>query len=310
MNIVLSTDDNFVQHCSATIMSLLSNNKNVNIYILTEGLTVANERILQELVMNNGGVFHLIVVNNLFLKNCPMPRLDCVSHISIATYYRLLIADILPLSVKQVLYLDCDIIVRHDISVLMNTQLKEYAIGAVYQIADWNVDTILRLGYPLEYGYFNAGVLLINLEYWRTNHITKKLLEYLKNNNDKIIYHDQDVLNAVLHRSCLRLSCRWNMLTPYFKKSIFAISDIDIDGNIVCDHQDYKNIIYDEVKNPFIIHYVSRPKPWESGCDHPWRKEYYKYLSKTFFGDYRPPKSFYKEVKKLIKKWVCKDSYI
>ena len=45
MNIVLATDNNFVQHCCVTITSILCNNKDVDIFIITEGLSAENENI-------------------------------------------------------------------------------------------------------------------------------------------------------------------------------------------------------------------------------------------------------------------------
>ena len=43
-----------------------------------------------------------------------------------------------------------------------------------------------------------------------------------------------------------------------------------------------------EVENPIIIHFVSAPKPWDYGCTHPYKQEYYKYLQMTPFANYRP----------------------
>lgn len=48
MNIALATDDNFVQHCCVTITSILCNNKGVDIYIVTEGLSANNEKLLKK----------------------------------------------------------------------------------------------------------------------------------------------------------------------------------------------------------------------------------------------------------------------
>lgn len=36
-------------------------------------------------------------------------------------------------------------------------------------------------------------------------------------------------------------------------------------------------------KNPMIVHFVSRPKPWEWTCSHPYKGDYYHYLDMTPF---------------------------
>jgi len=35
---------------------------------------------------------------------------------------------------------------------------------------------------------------------------------------------------------------------------------------------------------------VSKPKPWDILCDHPYRDEYYKYLNYTPYYGYKAPK--------------------
>lgn len=303
MNIVLSTDNNFVQHCAVTMISILKNTKQANIhfFILTEGLNDKNEIILKEISNKNDSLITIIKISDEYLKGCPMPVLKSLEHISIATYYRLFISQLLPESIDKAIYLDCDIVVRHSIEELWNTSLENYALGAVYQIADWNIEAIKRLGYPTSYGYFNAGVLLINLQYWREHSIVDKFIEFLKLNQERIIYHDQDTLNAVLYKKCKRISCKWNMLTSYFKKNILTVNDVD-NGLIINDHADYKEIILKEKNNPVIVHYVSRPKPWNVGCDHPYRNEYYKYLELISQKKIRKPFSLYFFVKNVMKK--------
>ena len=290
MNIVCATDNNFVQHCAVTLVSILKNNSNdVNIFLLTEGLLKSNESILNELVKSNGGKIKIIKVDSEALKDCPMPPLSELNHISIATYYRLLISKLLPGNIEKAIYFDCDIVVRQCLDELWNYDISDFAIGAVYQIADWNIDAIKRLGYPVSFGYFNAGVLLINLEYWRDNHIPERLFKYLNLKNEAIVYHDQDALNGFLHDQCLRLPCKWNMLTGFFRKEILTINDSN-DGKVINNHSDYKNQLLTENDDPAVIHFVAKPKPWDAGCTHPYKNEYFNYIQYTPWHNFKIPK--------------------
>lgn len=288
MNIVLATDDKFVQHCAVTIISILKNNPDsVNIYILTEGLSEVNKNILNDLVLSNCGNIMFIKVEPDKLKNCPMPSMDNLKHISIATYYRLLIPELIPQEIDKVIYMDCDIVVRKNLQNLWNINIDNHALGAVYQIIGRTVDDTKRLGYSSKYGYFNAGVLLVNLKYWRQKNITNQLFDFLNENRKSIIYHDQDALNGVLFDKCFKLPIKWNMLTLFFMKETLKI--VDKDENVVInEYKDYKNQMIKEKDDPSVIHFVSREKPWHFNCDHPFRNEYYKYLNFTIFKDYRP----------------------
>lgn len=279
MNIICSTDDNFVQHCSVMLTSVLINNNEVVVWLLTEGLTEINQAIIKEEVVSKGGIFKYIKVDSEIISKLPMPKHDSLSHISPATYYRLLVSEILPYSIDKAIYLDCDIIVRGSLTELWNTEISNYAVGAVHQM--WQeVEDANRLGYPVEFGYFNAGVLLINLKYWREYAISAKLVNYLTSNYDTILMHDQDALNAVLYNKSFTLPCKWNMLHFFFFPDSRTIRGV-FNGDLVNNYSEYKNQLKYNRKNPTVIHFVSKPKPWQVGCVHPFVKEYYNYAKKT-----------------------------
>lgn len=62
-------------------------------------------------------------------------------------------------------------------------------------------DNYKRLHYPSSDSYFNSGVLLINLDYWREKKLMYKALDYIAKNGNNLVFYDQDVLNALLHNS-------------------------------------------------------------------------------------------------------------
>ena len=296
MNIVCSTDDNFVQHCCIMLTSVLKHNDNVVVYLLTEGLKDDNLKKIKEEIESKGGEFRLILVDGTIISQLPMPDINELSHISSATYYRLLITYLLPENIDKILYLDCDIIARKSLKELWEINIDNYALGAVSQIAKETVEEIARLGYPPKYGYFNAGVLLINLDYWRKHKISDRLLNYLVDNYDVIKYHDQDALNFVLHEERLVLPCKWNMMSVYFSKDIFLIKDV-YNGEVINNYIDYGYQLEIEMVDPTVIHYVSKPKPWDSYSVHPFRKEYYKYAEfSIFFNSISQPKKVKSEV--------------
>ena len=293
MNIVCATDDNFVQHCCVMLTSVLLNNKNVNVFILTEGLSELNYSILKDEVESKKGVFNCIIVDSTVISKFPMPISKDLLHISQATYYRLLMSDILPIGVEKAIYLDCDIIVRKSLIELWECDITNYAIGAIHQITR-EIEDATRLNYPIEYGYFNAGVLLINIAYWRKNNIPTKLFDYIGENYNKIKYHDQDVLNAVLYNQSFSLEYKWNMLGFLFENEALKLMP------------ESKNDLIKELKDPTLIHFTSSPKPWDKVCLHPYRNEYFKYMLFTLYykGNPKPNlylNSFYYLYTKIIK---------
>lgn len=278
MNIVCATDNNFVQHCCVMLVSLLYNNSDVEIYILTEGLTHENEQTIREEVEHYGGIVHFCLVDSSIVEKFPMPTLSGLSHISRATYYRLLIADLLPADVHKVIYLDCDIIVNHSIEELWGTDISDYALAASLQVGYGH--EAVRLGYPIEYGYFNAGVNMVNLDYFREHNISRLLLEYIHNNYSRIKFHDQDTLNAVLFDKCLHLLPQWNMTSVAYVSQLHLRGD-SRNGKTINDYHQEKENIRKYKHDPIVLHYVSHPKPWQKNCVHPLYHLYYDYARKT-----------------------------
>lgn len=292
MNIVLASDNNFVQHCCVTMTSILRHNKDVVFYLFTEGLSEENVNLLTQQVECLSGVLNICIIDSSIVSRFPMPKTQS-SHISVATYYRLFAEFVLPQSVDRLIYLDCDIVVRGDLTELYNTNLDGYAIAAVFQHNEWGVanKTFERMEIPVEYGYFNAGVLLINLCYWRNHDVSNRLLNYIRDNYSKIRAHDQDTLNAILYKEVKPLDYIWNYL-PIFLDTSYVTFPLKVD--------------YSEKKEPVVIHYVNRPKPWEYYSDHPYTSEYYYYLDFTPFKGWRPKWNWASFKKYRIKPFVRK----
>ncbi len=280
MNIVLATDDNFVQHCGTTIKSITTNNSNVNFYILTEGLSSTNKQLLKDVATDNDCSLEFCIVPSDIVKYFPMSKMAS-SHISIATYYRLFVTTLLPQIVKKVIYLDCDMIIRGSLEDLWKTDLTDKPLAAVYQHNGWadHNNSWRRLDIPREYGYFNAGCLVLNIEYLRNIDFQKKAIDFINRYFERIISHDQDVLNALFYEQAEVLECKWNYL-PLFMEKCFSKEEFPLK----CHYKEEKAKID---FNPIVIHFVSKPKPWNYGCNNPYKNEYFKYLLLTPWSDYK-----------------------
>lgn len=297
MTIILASDNNFVQHCCVTMTSVLVHNPGVEFYLFTEGLSTENVNLLTKQVENYNGTLHVCKIEHEQVKDFPMPSYMS-SHISIATYYRLFAARILPKSIEKVIYLDCDIVVRDSLQVLWNTDLDHYALAAVYQSHEqsegdeYGPRAYTRLAIPAEDGYFNAGVLLMNLKYWRENNVTERLFKFIKEHYNLIHAHDQDTLNAVLHKETQALNPTWNYRECFMNGENYTYPT--------------KVNYSEQPKYPIVIHFVSKPKPWELFCSHPYRREYYKYLAGTPFKDKKPHFTWKQFKRYCIIPWIVK----
>ena len=271
MNILLSTDNNYVMPTGVLMHSIgINNSDNVHYYILiNESLTEDNKKSLKEIAYKYGNEIDFYVVDEKLTESLPFGRDEMPKHVSIATYYRLFITQILPEDVHKIIYLDSDMIVRYSLNHLWNIDVSNCAIGVVHDEDEKNHIKTQRLSYPMEKGYFNAGMLLVNLDYWREHDCLLRFVHYIRDSYDEIIMHDQDVLNAVLHDEK-----KWLPVTYNFQV-----------GFLLEEKRCYIDEIYDEVgiamQNPSIIHYCMNGKPWQLYFYVPYVKVWRYYKGKS-----------------------------
>lgn len=267
IHIVLSIDDIYVQHLSSLMASILLNTNcksNINFHILDGGISKkSKEKLLKLKYIKNFSIFFYDMARYDF-SLFPLNR----ENISIATYYRLLIIDILPKEVDRIIYLDADMIVETDISKLWNVNLDNRLIASVKD--EYSIKNSKRLRLSAIGKYFNAGVLLIDLNKLRKTNFFDECVKCYKENRKIIKLQDQDILNIIFDGKCKLLELNWN-----------------VNSRIYLGHYDKPSYSdterYDAAHNPYIIHYTGKLKPWTKGCCHPLREEYFKYLKKTPF---------------------------
>ncbi len=269
-NILCATDNNFIPYCGIMLTSLFEKNKDIkfNVFILSEGLNKKNITDIATLADIYQQNIEIVIVKEELLKNCPIRKGD---HVSIATYYRIIAPELLPSRIDRVLYLDCDIIINNCITELYNTNLDDKAFGAIIDEDHLNTEKYSRLNIAFNKGYINAGVLLMNLKYWREHNLVNKCLSFINENQKKLKQHDQDALNAVLYDKIKLLPLKYNFQTGFLFKNVYPF-----DENV-------KNEISDTAYNPTVIHYTTIRKPWVKRCQHPYRNHFHYYRKKSLW---------------------------
>ena len=131
-----------------------------------------------------------------------------------AASYRLLLPELLP-EKDTVIYIDCDVVVRQDLSELYgNLELGDNLLAAVFEapIED-QASRFIALGCDPE-KYFNSGFLVMNLARMREEGTSAKLLEALK--VDYLEFPDQDALNQVCKDRVFPLPPVYNGIRTFF----------------------------------------------------------------------------------------------
>lgn len=287
MDIACNIDDGYLKYCAVMLTSLFENNKDevIHVHLIADTLSKESQDFLSSMVKEKyKQQIDFYLVGNELLKDCIIYG---ESHISLATYYRIFLESILPPSLSKILYLDCDLVVIGSLKELWNTDITNYAVGCVEDMWSGKENNYTRLQYNQQYSYFNAGVLLINLDYWRKINFEKLAISYIQQHPNELLFNDQDVLNALLFNQKIFLPFRWNMQDGFFrtKRRIRKEALAELDK---------------ELKKPIIIHYTGGKKPWQYKAQHPYKAEYFKYLDMTLWQGERPHTPMGYKIKLII----------
>jgi lipopolysaccharide biosynthesis glycosyltransferase len=161
MEVLCSCDERYLPHAATMLCSLLEHNSVSRIHLFYCSVSHHELAELKYLIATYGSV---MVCYEMAAREFLDVRVDkWRSTSSIANYFRLLAPRILPANIQKILYLDSDIIVRRSLRDLWSTDLSDHALAAVED--SFCVPGAGYVELPSGAKYFNAGVLLVNLDY-------------------------------------------------------------------------------------------------------------------------------------------------
>ncbi|MDR1378907.1 MAG: glycosyltransferase family 8 protein [Synergistaceae bacterium] len=140
--------------------------------------------------------------------------------LSRGTLYRLLIPELFNL--PKAIYLDCDIVVNLDLSDLWATPIDNFSLAAakdqLFATSDRRSHEKIRT-WAMRYipeNYFNAGVLLMNLQRIRRKYdLVRDGFDFFKRYAHVADFADQDFLNVLFAGEVYFLEARFNRMLNY-----------------------------------------------------------------------------------------------
>lgn len=279
--VVLAADDNYVPMLTTTIYSMLKNAStsfHYDVVVIGRDIPAERRSVMSGFLSRFPNMTLRFVDPNPIVGAYELKTNN--AHIGIETYYRFLIQELLPFYDK-VLYLDSDLVVEGDVSELFSSDLGDDLLAAVHDIdflGNLNLDDGARMRYSKEvlrlddpYGYFQAGVLLLNTRALRELCTVGEWLEAVS--NSKFIYDDQDVLNSRCQGRVRYLDYRWNVMNDCRGRvgKLFSIAPASVYDAYLASRED-----------PAVVHYAGADKPWNCvRCDEAAR--FWAYARETPF---------------------------
>ena len=262
LNLFFVIDKNYVPHFTVTLTSLLENNRDLKIQVFLIHDIEEDER-LDTALRYFKKRYHLRIIS------CPadpalVNRFPTSDYISRATYFKFLLAELVPSDIDKGLYLDSDLLITGSLAEFVNPDFYDpltdqsfglLAAGDLYEEKEKN--RLEQKGVTLN-GYFNAGVMAINLAKWREEKLASKLIWLTEESRELIRWHDQDVLNIYFKHNWKRINSTYNTFSSQHRNPA-----------------------------PVIIHFGGLPKPWHYISSDYYKPLYRKYLRITPFKNER-----------------------
>lgn len=262
ITLVVATNNFYAILLSALLKSIEVNHKTeekIHVHVIDDGISKKNIEALTKTVSEDVFTFFWHKNNNIIPSNITIP--NDASALPITAYLRLFAPYIIPKETKKMIYLDVDMIVEQDISLLWNVDMGDRVIAAVQakcKTAGKGIDNHKELGIDPKDKYFNSGLLLIDPIKWRAEDVSNSVIKIIRDNIKWAYWPDQYGLNVLFVNQWYELDTRWNS---------------------------YADLLYED---PFIVHYINIKPIFSSYKSQPvYFDLFHHYLKQTPFKDFK-----------------------
>lgn len=246
MNLLFSINDKFVDQLATVLFSIRLNTTpcDIDIYVIQEEKLRRTDE-LKAFCEKLNITYHPILVDQDLFKNAPT-----TDRYPTIIYYRLLAQEMLPADLHKVLYLDADVLAINDIQSLYNMNIDNYIYASAIHSSITNTTEIInkvRLQNFKSNGYYNSGVMLMNLDLARKKVKAQDIFDYIRSHT--LLLPDQDVLNALYSQDIKEIPDELYNFDIRKDRIYEAISSGEWDLDWV-------------IQNTVILHFCGRDKPW------------------------------------------------
>lgn len=280
--IACAADAAWVRPLAAMVQSVLVNHRTtalVDIFVLTRSIGAADRERMSTAWGRHGATTRWLDPPDSRFAGVPL-----WGRMPVTTYYKVVLAELLPADVHRVIWLDSDVIMLGDVARLWAHDLGGCLacaaqdrivplVSSTFGLRHW-----ARLGFTADARYFNAGVMLIDVDGWRTTDVAATALEYLRRFQHDVYFWDQEGLNAALAGQWRELDERWNC-------------NMSVPGAFERLRNGHGSGAPQPGESPWVLHYSGNLKPWRYRTRDPRRLVFFEYLDQTPWAGWRPPAS-------------------
>lgn len=249
IDILVSFDQNYIRPFQTMLKSLVVNNpgQSVHVWLLHSAIPQGDLLALEEYCCRQGAFFTAVQVDRAAFQNAPVswryPQ---------EMYYRLLAPQLLPATLKKVLYLDPDILIINSLLPLWDMDLGGCAFAAASHSGVTDVmNDVNRMRLDTDHDYYNSGVMLIDLEKARELVDPQEIFTYVREHGLELMLPDQDVFNAL-----------YGVHTKQVPDEIWNYDARNYSTYLLASYGEH-NLDW-VVHNTAVLHFCGKKKPWKT----------------------------------------------
>lgn len=245
----------YIPHLGMVIMSLVKCNPDIDFvfHLFVNHLPEDEEQRLASAAEQTGNAIKIHVVNDAAFSSIVFGKYNA------SFFYRFIMPDILKDETDRLLYMDGDMMCRGNLKELQNLLLENHLAAVVSDRDEKRQMDQLQVK-----GFFNSGLMLINVKQWIEEHLLQTILEFSHENLKYVgkngrhsqwknaLYNDQNILNKILDGRVVWLPKKYNYIYKLNRSALFRKK---------ASNEDYREQV--------ILHFAGSVKPW-----HDWAQEW------------------------------------
>lgn len=248
--IFFAVDDKYAPFLAVALQSLVDHASDKYYYaikVLNVDVSKENQNIISKYEKEN---INIEFVDLNYYIDKVKDKLYTRDYYTNTTYFRLFIPELYP-QYDKALYLDSDIVILSDIAELYNTDMETNLVAAAPDDIIQNMEIFQEyaekvVGVSDYHHYFNAGVLLMNLDELRKFNFQEKFL-YLLSTVKFAVAQDQDYLNRLCKGRVKLVSIAWDRMPMPTVTEDLKTEDIKLlHFNFACKPWHFEDVMFQE----------------------------------------------------------------
>lgn len=284
LNVLYQTNEYYAVVTGVSMVSLMENNRDldaINFYVLDDEISESSREKMRQACAEYGRSVTFLDTKHILQKLKDMNVVPFRE--TYTTYFKLIALNEIDAPGGRILQLDGDTIINASLRPLLEMDISEYVCAAVYECTQNEYKEMI--GIPADQLYYNCGVLWVNLENWRGERCTERIIEHLTTVRNRYWSVDQDIINVLFRDRIKVLDITYNYNSGFYTYGVdesFRIYGLDRPTYYTREY------VKERYAHPTINHCMGAAtgRPWELDSIHPQNGLFDHYLRRSPWSDY------------------------